>query len=37
MKRIYIENIWYFSKDKTKDIFKHIRRNTLEGFSRDKI
>ena len=32
MKRIYIENIWYFSKDKTKDIFKHIRRNTLEGF-----
>ena len=32
MKKIYIENIWYFSKDKTKDIFKHIKRNTLENF-----
>ena len=32
MKKIYIENIWYFSKDKTKDIFKHVRINTLEKF-----
>ena len=32
MKRIYIENIWCFSKDKTKDIFKHTRRGTLEDF-----
>ena len=32
MKKIYIENIWYFSKDKTKDIFKHARINTLEKF-----
>ena len=32
MKRIYIENVWYFSKDKNKDIFRHIKRNTLENF-----
>ena len=32
MNRIYIENIWYFSKDKNKDIFRHIKRNTLENF-----
>ena len=32
MNQIYIENIWYFSKDKSKDIFKHIKRNTLESF-----
>ena len=32
MDRTYIENIWYFSKDKNKDIFRHIKRNTLEGF-----
>ena len=30
--RTYIENIWYFSKDKNKDIFRHIKRNTLESF-----
>ena len=23
MDRTYIENIWYFSKDKNKDIFRH--------------
>ena len=32
MNQIYIENVWYFSKDKSKDIFKHIKRNTLESF-----
>ena len=32
MKQIYIENVWYFSKDKNKDIFKHTRTATLEDF-----
>ena len=32
MDRTYIENIWYFSKDKNKDIFRHIKRSTLESF-----
>ena len=32
MNQIYIENVWYFSKDKNKDIFKHKKRNTLESF-----
>ena len=32
MDKTYIENIWYFSKDKNKDIFRHIKRNTLESF-----
>ena len=32
MNQIYIENIWYFSKDKNKDIFKHTRTATLEEF-----
>jgi len=32
MNKIYIENIWYFSKDKNKDIFKHCRISTLENF-----
>ena len=32
MKKIYIENVWCFSKDKTQDLFKHIRRGTLEDF-----
>ena len=32
MNKIYIENIWYFSKDKNKDIFKHCRVSTLENF-----
>ena len=32
MKKVYIENIWCFSKDKDKDIFKHTKRGTLEKF-----
>ena len=32
MNKMYIENIWYFSKDKNKDIFKHCRVSTLESF-----
>ena len=32
MNKIYIENVWCFSKDKTKDIFKHTRTATLEEF-----
>ena len=32
MKKVYIENIWCFSKDKDKDIFKHTKRGTLEEF-----
>ena len=32
MNQIYIENVWYFSKDKNKDIFKHTRTATLEEF-----
>ena len=32
MNQIYIENVWYFSKDKNKDIFKHTRTATLEDF-----
>ena len=32
MEKMYIENIWYFSKDKNKDIFKHCRVSTLESF-----
>ena len=32
MNKMYIENIWYFSKDKNKDIFKHCRVSTLENF-----
>ena len=32
MNQIYIENIWYFSKDKNKDIFKHTKQGTLEEF-----
>ena len=32
MKKIYIENIWYFSKNKNTDIFKHTKRGTLEDF-----
>ena len=32
MNKIYIENIWYFSKDKNKDIFKYTRTATLEDF-----
>ena len=32
MNQIYIENVWYFSKDKNKDIFKHTKQGTLEEF-----
>ena len=32
MKKVYIENVWCFSKDKTRDIFKHTRIGTLEDF-----
>ena len=32
MNKIYIENVWYFSKNKNKDVFRHIRRGTLEDF-----
>ena len=32
MDKVYIENVWYFSKDKNSDIFKHTRSATLEDF-----
>jgi len=32
MDKVYIENVWYFSKDKNSDIFKHTRTGTLEDF-----
>ena len=32
MDKIYIENIWCFSKDKDRDIFKHTKLGTLEEF-----
>ena len=32
MNKMYIENIWYFSKNKDTDIFKHSKRGTLEDF-----
>ena len=32
MKKIYIENIWCFSKDTSIDLFKDTRRGTLEDF-----
>ena len=32
MDKVYIENIWCFSKDKTRDIFKHTKTATLEAF-----
>ena len=32
MDKVYIENVWCFSKDKTRDIFKHTRIATLEAF-----
>ena len=32
MNKIYIENVWCFSKNSNKDLFRHKRRNTLEGF-----
>ena len=32
MNKIYIENVWCFSKNSNKDLFRHKRVNTLEGF-----
>ena len=32
MDKMYIENVWCFSKNKDRDIFKHNRYATLEGF-----
>ena len=32
MNKMYIENIWYFSKNENTDIFKHSKRGTLEDF-----
>ena len=32
MDRIYIENVWCFSKDKNRDIFKYTKLGTLEEF-----
>ena len=32
MNKIYIENIWYFSKNKNFDLFRHTKRGTLEAF-----
>jgi hypothetical protein len=32
MNKIYIENVWCFSKNSNKDLFRHNRRNTLESF-----
>ncbi len=32
MKKIYIENIWCFAKNKKFDLFRHTKSNTLEQF-----
>ena len=32
MNKIYIENVWCFSKNKDKDLFKHTKLGTLEDF-----
>ena len=32
MDKIYIENVWCFSKDKNKDLFKYTKLGTLEEF-----
>ena len=32
MNKIYIENVWTFSKNSNRDLFKHKRVNTLETF-----
>ena len=32
MNKTFIENIWYFSKDKDVDLFKSIRKGTLVDF-----
>ena len=32
MNKVYIENVWYFGKNKNFDIFQHTKRGTLEDF-----
>ena len=32
MEKVYIENIWYFGKNKDFDIFQHTKRGTLKDF-----
>jgi hypothetical protein len=32
MNKVYIENVWYFSKNKNLDIFQHTKRGNLEEF-----
>ena len=32
MNKIYIENIWYFGKNRNFDLFRHTKRGTLEEF-----
>ena len=32
MDKIFIENIWYFGKDKEQDIFSRTKGGTLENF-----
>jgi hypothetical protein len=32
MDKMYIENVWCFSKNKDRDIFKHTKLGTLENF-----
>ena len=32
MKKVYIENIWCFAKNKKFDLFRHTKSNTLEQF-----
>ena len=32
MKKVYIENIWCFAKNKEFDLFRHTKSNTLEQF-----
>ena len=32
MNRVYIENVWCFSKNKDIDLFEHTRSSTLEEF-----
>ena len=32
MNKIFIENVWYFGKNKEFDIFQHTKRGSLEDF-----
>ena len=32
MNKVYIENIWYFGRNKDFDIFQYTKRGTLENF-----